>query len=620
MPPGNKMAIQALLVIHGSCEKYFLAPTRSKSGNPVTAANLAKSFAGLYTPGYQHNLPTLNRKFYHSETDEAEHETPAFNALCQSDKHSSRTGKKTYVCPNPAKDARVGLAFFKHLFGEPVNWPTAEELADGRDKSIARIKSVFCKNFGGKGGTGGDDGGDGELAGGDEADGEDVAGNGGDDADGDDDEADPDCDGDTLGDSGVSAEQAPDSFTSSAMDETIGQLTPDGKNERLQSDVECSAPAVEQQPTPCPMVASGPELSAAQKMDAVRERVLSRQCAPAETWPRSLVMPGELLAAPRDQPAAEPATRLPAPPAAAELATSAPAATDAAEPRVWDTVENAGDGQRTLHDVGHSGGHVKVTPNPPFVVQPEKPFGDLARPITGGSSVVTSSVQAVAAHRRFLDDKTTAATTGLKPKCDNVTGFSKVFGGDSGAASSTGHKPAAKGRVAGSGGTEIQPAANSSNEPSPASKLLRAAGSGSERRAATRQHRDDEEDDLNAEFQPKYSLTSSDKVWLISRAIRGSQNNVIVPNLDYARKLKDEGLKLQKLDCRVKPKRILSYYRRVAESGDDELKRRSSEITPPAKSKLTTTRQLYKAADKQAVAAANQEYDAERRKLAGKKE
>lgn len=66
VPPGNTQAMKKLLDLHPSDTELFFAPT-SKTGKKVSMSALLKKWAKVYTPGHQPPLPTLMRKFFHTD-------------------------------------------------------------------------------------------------------------------------------------------------------------------------------------------------------------------------------------------------------------------------------------------------------------------------------------------------------------------------------------------------------------------------------------------------------------------------------------------------------------------------------------------------------------------------
>ena len=144
IPAGNRRAMQLLLDIHESDgSELFILPTLTKTGNLVVAANLLKTWGAAYTPGHQHPGPTLQRKFFHTETHEAQARDDRMRKLCEADGHSLKTAQKHYVVRNAESHARNGLSMFSSVLGEPVEWPSDEELESGRGRSLARIQECF---------------------------------------------------------------------------------------------------------------------------------------------------------------------------------------------------------------------------------------------------------------------------------------------------------------------------------------------------------------------------------------------------------------------------------------------------------------------------------------------
>jgi hypothetical protein len=142
VPPGNRQAMHKVLELHGEDAVLFLDPAKAQTGR-VNAAQLLKKFASVYTPGYQYPGPTLQRKFFHTKMEDEEHKGDALKVLCDMDGHSKKTGRGHYVLPNPKSDAKAAKSVFRNFAFEPVPWPSEEELADGRGRSVDRLQTSF---------------------------------------------------------------------------------------------------------------------------------------------------------------------------------------------------------------------------------------------------------------------------------------------------------------------------------------------------------------------------------------------------------------------------------------------------------------------------------------------
>jgi hypothetical protein len=144
VPSGNRQAMQKVLDLHGEDAVLFLDPAKAQTGR-VNAAQLLKKFASVYTPGYQYPGPTLQRKFFHTKVEDEDHKGDALKVLCDMDGHSKKTGRGHYVLPNPKSDAKAAKSVFRNFAFEPVPWPSEEELADGRGRSLERLRTSFYR-------------------------------------------------------------------------------------------------------------------------------------------------------------------------------------------------------------------------------------------------------------------------------------------------------------------------------------------------------------------------------------------------------------------------------------------------------------------------------------------
>ena len=98
----------------------------------------------VYTPGFQVPEPTPMRNWYHTcEQEGAGGADAPFASLCDMDGHAEKIGKRRYVASKPERRAMLAKHTFEKHVGEPVKWPTEEELQEGRARSLERIKTWF---------------------------------------------------------------------------------------------------------------------------------------------------------------------------------------------------------------------------------------------------------------------------------------------------------------------------------------------------------------------------------------------------------------------------------------------------------------------------------------------
>jgi hypothetical protein len=145
VPPGNVAAMKKVMAIHQPEAKLFLDPIKD-STKAVSMAKILEKWGSVYTPEFQAPLPTLMRKWFHTTAAAAGTGGAAqFAALCRLDGHSVGVGQKTYVVKKVQEQARDAKAMFIAFAGEPVPWPKARELAEGRGRSEERINLNFYR-------------------------------------------------------------------------------------------------------------------------------------------------------------------------------------------------------------------------------------------------------------------------------------------------------------------------------------------------------------------------------------------------------------------------------------------------------------------------------------------
>jgi hypothetical protein len=106
----------------------LLEPVRETSKD-VQLASLLRRFGGVYTPGKQHAIPTLLRKFW---TEAVEDEDPdqekTRRIMARLNAHSLKTQHKHYLVRKALKLAREGRAVSEAVLEGTVPWP-AEDIA-----------------------------------------------------------------------------------------------------------------------------------------------------------------------------------------------------------------------------------------------------------------------------------------------------------------------------------------------------------------------------------------------------------------------------------------------------------------------------------------------------------
>ena len=143
VPDGNREAMRKVLDIHSNESKFFMYAPKG-NGKLVQAANLLRTWGSIYTPDFQVPKPTLMRKWFHTEDQQRDAEdVDSFKQLCDMDGHNAKTRQKFYVATVPEKRTKIAQATFQKHVGQPVEWPSAEELLEGREQSEERIASFW---------------------------------------------------------------------------------------------------------------------------------------------------------------------------------------------------------------------------------------------------------------------------------------------------------------------------------------------------------------------------------------------------------------------------------------------------------------------------------------------
>ena len=141
---GLKEGMKAMLKIHPSSAKYFFDPARSTT-TAVTMSVLLDKWSETFTPGYQNAGATLQRKLMHTVPQKDEVAQLVFREICKYDKHKTNTGLRNYVAADLENEAKKGAIIFRNVLGDPVEWPSAEEVAAGKAKALKTLEDMYSR-------------------------------------------------------------------------------------------------------------------------------------------------------------------------------------------------------------------------------------------------------------------------------------------------------------------------------------------------------------------------------------------------------------------------------------------------------------------------------------------
>ena len=127
LQPGTITAIKKYLDLPGKTTDRLLEPSRE--GAVATVHSCLKTGSALYLSGRHPVKVNLIRKMYHTKWLEISRTPEVMKILEVADKHSRQVAFNTYCCKTAKRDAEYGLELYKGIFGEPVAWPTEDEIS-----------------------------------------------------------------------------------------------------------------------------------------------------------------------------------------------------------------------------------------------------------------------------------------------------------------------------------------------------------------------------------------------------------------------------------------------------------------------------------------------------------
>ena len=130
LSPGTKKAMEvydsAFQGEHARKDDLFFQPC---SGKHINISYYLRRFGEEGFPDIPEALNSnLLRKKLTSTIDKHAKRNQCFQMMKAYDKHGEATMKRTYVCESAEEDAEYGEYMFKEVYGEPVPWPTEEEM------------------------------------------------------------------------------------------------------------------------------------------------------------------------------------------------------------------------------------------------------------------------------------------------------------------------------------------------------------------------------------------------------------------------------------------------------------------------------------------------------------
>ena len=146
IPDGLSRAILVYAQLPGKHSDKLFEPAResgAKKRKCFTFGPALRAFGKQYTPKYVTPRVNLMRKMFHSVLVRNSREGPLLEAIGKADGHSAKMGLRTYALSSPRADATTGELVYRLVFGDPVEWPTPEALAEKKTKQ--RLDLVIAR-------------------------------------------------------------------------------------------------------------------------------------------------------------------------------------------------------------------------------------------------------------------------------------------------------------------------------------------------------------------------------------------------------------------------------------------------------------------------------------------
>ena len=144
VPSGNLEAFRKLLKIHPDDSYLFFQPAKAES-KLLSIDWALKKFSQVYFPDHQRAGATLQRKFMGTRSRRHTVAEKVWDEVCKMQKHTNGCGENDYVCETPQEQADRDLAIYRGVVGEPVPWPSKDELKEHRAASLLRLESFWCR-------------------------------------------------------------------------------------------------------------------------------------------------------------------------------------------------------------------------------------------------------------------------------------------------------------------------------------------------------------------------------------------------------------------------------------------------------------------------------------------
>ena len=144
VPPGLREALLVYCRLPNKSSVKLFEPAQELAGGAAYFhfGPALKAFGKYYTPKYEYPRINLLRKMFHSLLVNESREGHLMNLIGKADGHSAAIGMKTYALSGPSQDMAVGELIYRKVFGDPVPWPSHEEINSRRGLTETLVIAV----------------------------------------------------------------------------------------------------------------------------------------------------------------------------------------------------------------------------------------------------------------------------------------------------------------------------------------------------------------------------------------------------------------------------------------------------------------------------------------------
>lgn len=145
VPAGNREAMKRILMIHPADAELFMNQAKEGKTGPISIHKALEKWSHKFFPNHQEVGATLQRKLMHTKPQQQDVAQKVFDEICAFDKHRTQTGLTNYVAKQLEVEAQKGAIIYRNVIGDPVDWPTPEQLKAGKKKALKALQELTTR-------------------------------------------------------------------------------------------------------------------------------------------------------------------------------------------------------------------------------------------------------------------------------------------------------------------------------------------------------------------------------------------------------------------------------------------------------------------------------------------